>query len=100
MSENPKPFRVFAPGDTIVDELAARGWTQSRLSEIMGRPLQLVNAICRGRRAITPGTALELGAAFGTSAQFWLNLETRYRLWLAEQRTSDLEAIRLRAKAG
>ena len=71
---------VFPPGEHIAEELEARGWTQGELARIMGRPLQAVNAIIKGRKAITPRTALELGAAFGTGPEIWINLETSYRL--------------------
>jgi len=71
---------VFPPGEFIREELEARDWTQSDLARILGRPLQAVNMIINGRKAITPETAIELAAAFGTSAELWMNLETAYRL--------------------
>ena len=74
--------KVFPPGEFIREELEARGWTQSDLAEILGRPLAAVNQIIQGKRAITPRTAKELAAAFGTSAELWVNLETSWRLSL------------------
>lgn len=74
------PAEVFPPGAFIREELEARGWTQRDLAEILGRPLSAINQIILAKRGITPKTAQELAAAFGTSAQFWLNLETAYRL--------------------
>ena len=71
---------VFPPGEFIKEELEARGWTQTDLAEILGRPFQLVNAILAGKRAISPETAQGLGEAFGTGAQVWMNLENTYRL--------------------
>jgi HTH-type transcriptional regulator/antitoxin HigA len=71
---------VFPPGDFIREELEARGWRQSDLAAILGRPFQTVNAIINGRKAITSRTARELEAAFGPSAEFWMNLETSYQL--------------------
>ena len=70
--------RVFPPGDFIREELEARGWTQRDLAEILGRPIQAVNAIVNGKKGVTPETAVSLGAAFGTSPEFWLNLEAAY----------------------
>jgi HTH-type transcriptional regulator/antitoxin HigA len=75
-----RPAQVFPPGEYIREELEARGWTQSKLAEILGRPFQTINAIVNGKKEITPRTAVELGAAFGTSAEVWLNLEMAYRL--------------------
>ncbi|TAK30623.1 MAG: addiction module antidote protein, HigA family [Chloroflexota bacterium] len=71
---------VFPPGEFIKEELEARDWTQIELAEILGRPLTVVNEIISGKRGITPETAKGLGDAFGTSAQYWLNLESAYRL--------------------
>ncbi|MFI5459586.1 MAG: HigA family addiction module antitoxin [Isosphaerales bacterium] len=71
---------VFPPGDFIREELEARGWTQSDLAEVLGRPFQTVNAIVNGRKAVTPRMARELEAAFGASAEFWMNLEISYQL--------------------
>jgi HTH-type transcriptional regulator/antitoxin HigA len=71
---------LIAPGEYIRDELEARGWTQEAFAHILGRPLKTVNQIITGTKAITPQTAKEIGAAFGTSAEVWLNLESAYRL--------------------
>ena len=76
----PPTASVFPPGDFLREELEARGWTQAELAEILGRPAQAVNAIVNGRKGTTPATAIALGAAFGTSPEFWLNLETAYQL--------------------
>jgi HTH-type transcriptional regulator/antitoxin HigA len=49
-------------------------------AEILGRPPRVVNEIIAGKRGISPETAMELSEALGTSAQFWMNLETVYQL--------------------
>jgi len=64
----------------IREELEARGWSQSAFAEILGRPFQVVNAICNGKKAITPQTAVEFAEAFGTSAELLFNLETSWQL--------------------
>lgn len=71
---------VFPPGDFIREELEAREWTQTDLAEIMARPQEAVSRIITGKSSITPETAKGLGAAFGTSADYWINLETAYQL--------------------
>jgi len=78
------PAEVYPPGEFIREELGARGWTQTDLAEIMGRPLPAVNQIIMGKRAVTPETARELAAAFDTSAELWLSLESSYRLSLTD----------------
>lgn len=80
--EDRRPVEVFPPGDFIKDELEERGWTQSDLADIIGRSVALVSDIIAKKRGITPETAKVLGEAFGTSAQFWLNLESMYQLSL------------------
>jgi len=90
-----KPAEVFSPGEFIRDELEERGWTQIDLAKITGRPIPTINLIINGKTSITPETAIELANAFGTSAQFWLNLETAYQLSKLEVKN---DAIRERAK--
>lgn len=89
MDENLRPARIVPPGSIIRAELEARGWTQRHLAEIMGRPARAVSEIINARREITPQTARELAAAFGTSVQFWLNLEANYRLHLAQRKQKE-----------
>jgi HTH-type transcriptional regulator / antitoxin HigA len=84
MLKDIRPAEAFPPGEYLRDELIARGWTQSQFAIIIGRPLQLVSEIINGRKRITEQTALEIGAALGTGARVWLNLESNYRLWKAK----------------
>jgi len=81
------PAEVFAPGEFIREELEVRGWSQNDLAAILGRPPRVVSEVVTGKRAITPETAKGLGNAFGTGAQFWMNLESAYQL--AQVRTED-----------
>ena len=77
------PAEVFPPGEFVREELEARGWTQADLAVILNKPLPAVNEIITGKKAITPETARSLGDAFGVGPDFWLNLESAYRLSLA-----------------
>lgn len=74
------PDLVIPPGDVLTEELAARGLTQSQLARQMGRPLQAVNEIVRGKKRITGETALQLADALGTSAELWMRLEADHEL--------------------
>jgi HTH-type transcriptional regulator / antitoxin HigA len=85
MSANLRPARVPPPGRIIHRELDARGWNQKELAHIMDRPEQTISEIVNGKKRITPKTALELAAAFGTSADLWLNLEASYQLYQARK---------------
>lgn len=80
MAKQFKPAEAFAPGEFVREELEARGWTQSDLARVLGRPLQTVNLIINGKKAITAETAKALGLAFGTRPELWLNLESAYQL--------------------
>lgn len=71
---------IFPPGEFLRDELAARGWTQTELAEIIGRPVRLINEIIAGKKAITPETAIQLGDSLGTGPELWMNLESQYQL--------------------
>jgi len=67
----------------------------------MGRPHQTINGIIKGNKQITPETAIELAEALGTSAEFWTNLEAKYRLHLAQKQAdgpSDESAISRRSR--
>ena len=94
MSMDLRPARVAPPGRIIKRELDARGWTQKDLAEIMGRPPQAVSEIVRGRKQIMPETALQLAAAFGTSPELWINLETNYRLYQAREEYDQADITR------
>ena len=74
------PAEVFSPGEFIGDELSARGWTQTDLAQIMGRPLRMVNELILGKKQITPETAHDLAKAFGDEdALYWMNLDAARR---------------------
>ncbi|MCG2768218.1 MAG: HigA family addiction module antitoxin, partial [Anaerolineae bacterium] len=94
MSASLIPARVPAPGRIIRRELEARGWTQKDLAHIMDRPEQAISQIVRGRKRVTPETALELASAFGTSADVWLNLEANYQLHRARQEQDNPDIAR------
>jgi HTH-type transcriptional regulator/antitoxin HigA len=81
---------VFPPGEFIKEELEARGWTQDDLADIIGRHRATVSAIVNGKREISAEIACDLGTAFGTSAQYWMNLETSYRLFSAAHVNSSV----------
>ena len=98
MSEKLRPFRPIKPGEILKEELEARGWTQSDLAEVLDRPIQAVNEIISGKKAIVPATAVELSRAFGSSPEFWLNLEAAYRLDLLHHEGENNEEIARRAK--
>ena len=74
------------PGDHLAEELEALGMSATELARQLKVPTNRITGILNGQRAITGDTALRLGHFFGTSPQFWLNLQSLYELRLAEQK--------------
>ena len=74
------------PGEHLAEELGALKMSAAALARQLKVPTNRVTEILNGRRAITGDTALRLAHFFGTSAQFWLNLQSLYELRLAEQK--------------
>jgi addiction module HigA family antidote len=73
------------PGEVLVEEfLKPLGISQVELAERIRVPFQRVNTIVNGRRGITPDTALRLARFFGTSPDFWLNLQQAWDLYDAQ----------------
>jgi len=73
------------PGKILAEELEELGVNASQVARALKVPTNRITHILRGERAITAETALRLGQWFGTSAEFWLNLQKAYELRLAEQ---------------
>ena len=73
------------PGEILSDELAEIGVSPTELARQLRVPANRITQIVQGRRAITGDTALRLGHWFGTSAQFWLNLQSSYDIRLGEK---------------
>jgi HTH-type transcriptional regulator / antitoxin HigA len=87
MSEGkPKP-----PGEFIRAELEARGWAQADLARIVNRPVQAINEMIQGKKAVTPETAVALGFAFGTGPEIWMTRESAYRLSLVERHDPEIQ---------
>lgn len=76
---------TFPPGEFIKDELEARGWTQGDLARIMGRQDSVISAIMNGKRSISHEIAAELGAAFDTSAEVWMNAQSAFDVYSKQQ---------------
>lgn len=78
------------PGEVLMEDfIEGFGITQHKLAVSIGVPPRRINEIVHGKRAITADTALRLGRYFGVEPQFWLNLQSRYELELAQERVAD-----------
>jgi len=86
----PKNRPPTHPGEILLEEfLKPRDMTQVALSEKLEIPIQRVNSIINGKRGVTPETAVLLFRFFETTAEFWMNLQTKYDLWFAERDLSN-----------
>jgi len=72
------------PGEVLAEELAGLNVSASELARQLNVPPNRITGIVNGTRSISADTALRLGHWFGTSAEFWLNLQKSYELRLAE----------------
>jgi addiction module HigA family antidote len=83
-------------GEMLLEEfLTPMGLTQRELAAAIHVPYQRVNEIVNGRRGMTPSTALRLGKFFGTSADFWMNVQLRWDLYQVQQaEQAELKSIR------
>ena len=73
------------PGEVLKDELEELGVTPTELARQIAVPPNRISQIVSGRRSITGDTALRLGHWFGSSPEFWLNLQSAYDLRVAAQ---------------
>lgn len=89
-----KPFVLLGPGDAIKEELEFYGWRQEDLAEIMGLSVKHVNQLIKNKTPVTFETAILLSQVFKQSVQFWINLDTNYRLQLEEDAQNDEASAR------
>jgi addiction module HigA family antidote len=83
---NGRDFPPVHPGEILLEEfLKPMGISQYRLAESIRVPARRINEIVLEKRGITADTALRLSRFFGNSAQFWMNLQTRYELESARE---------------
>lgn len=76
-----KKLKPVHPGEILLEEfMKPLGISQYRLAKDISVPAIRISKIMRGLRSISANTALRLGRYFGTSAEFWLNLQNRYDL--------------------
>ena len=77
------------PGQHLAEQLEELKMSAAALARQLEVPTNRITEILNGRRAVTGDTALRLGHFFGTSPEFWLNLQKIYELRLAEQKSGN-----------
>jgi addiction module HigA family antidote len=81
------PVTAIHPGEHLAEELKALDMSAAELARKLDVPTNRITQILNGTRAITGDTALRLAHFFGTSAEFWLNLQSLYELRLAHAKS-------------
>jgi addiction module HigA family antidote len=84
----PKNRPPTHPGEILLEEfLKPLDMSQAALSTKLAIPIQRIDTLVlvNGKRGVTPETAILLSRAFETTAEFWMNLQTKYDLWFAER---------------
>jgi addiction module HigA family antidote len=87
------PRTPIHPGEHLAEELRELGLSAAELSRQIDVPVNRITGIIHGQRGITADTALRLGHWFGTSPQFWMNLQQNYELRLAESQVGAKIAV-------
>jgi antitoxin HigA-1 len=80
------PVTAIHPGEHLAEELRELEMSAAELARELTVPTNRITEILNGRRAITGDTALRLGHFFGTTAEFWLNLQSLYEIRLAQRK--------------
>jgi addiction module HigA family antidote len=78
------------PGEILADELGEIGISSAELARTLRVPANRISQIIAGKRAISADTALRLARYFGTTPDFWMNLQKTYELDLARQSLSKV----------
>ena len=82
------------PGEHLAEELKELGMSAAELARKLDVPTNRITGILNGQRAITGDTALRLAHFLGTSAKFWLNLQSLYELRIAQKKAGrSIEAL-------
>ena len=89
------------PGEMLLEEfLLPMGLSQRDLADAIRVPYQRINELVNGRRGVTPSTALRLAKYFGTTPDFWMNLQQRWDLYaVQESEAEDIRKIKKLRKA-
>ncbi len=81
------PLIAIHPGEHLAEELKDLNMSAAALARQLQVPTNRITQILNGRRDITADTALRLAHFFGTSAEFWINLQSLYDLRIAQQQS-------------
>ncbi len=84
-----KPLAPIHPGEILAEDLKDLGISLNELARALRVPMNRISAIANGKRSVTADTAMRLARYFGTSPQYWMNLQAAYDLAVAERAKGD-----------
>ena len=91
---NRKKLPPVHPGEILAEDLREVGMSMNQLAKAIHVPMNRISAIINGQRGITGDTAVRLARYWGTSAEYWMNLQSGYELRCAKHALEDsLEQI-------
>ena len=82
------------PGDVLKEELEFRKISQKKFSELLGVPYTMLNEILNGKRSVTSDFALMVEAALGINPELLINMQTRYNMALAREKSNLSERLK------
>ncbi len=85
-----RPLYPIHPGEILADELTELNTSPTELARELHVPANRISQLVAGKRAMTADTALRLERWLGVSAAFWMNLQKRYELDIARERSDDV----------
>ena len=85
-----RPIYPIHPGEILADELAELNTSPTELARELHVPANRISQLVAGKRAMTADTALRLERWLGVSAAFWLNLQKRYELDIAREKSDEI----------
>ena len=91
-------MRPVHPGEILAEELGELAMSASALARALSVPINRITAILKGQRGVTADTALRLSRYFGTTPQFWLNLQKTFELRAAEIESGETIAEQVRPR--
>ena len=95
----PKNRPPTHPGEMLLKEfLIPGGITQTELARHLQWPFARLNEIIKGRRGVSPDSAISLGEALGTGPEFWLNLQRDWDLWHGLRGRKKVSKLKIRAR--
>jgi antitoxin HigA-1 len=86
-------FNPSHPGEILSDYLGATGKTITEVAEGLNISRKVLSQILNERAGISPEMAVKLSVAFGTTAEFWMNLQKNFELWQARQKVDTSNIV-------